>query len=275
MSLQSAHLLDQAATALSAHRFAETIELSQQVLALDSNNVQAHSLWALASLPGDDYLTILDRIHQHLRPRTYVEIGVETGRSLVLARPGTTSIGIDPRPQLTHRIPPSARIFAKTSDVFFAQHDLFKELGDRPIDLAFLDGMHLFSFVLRDFINVERYCTRTSTCLVHDCFPLDERTAASNRATNFWSGDVWKLILCLKKYRPDLKIHTVATAPTGLAIIRGLDAKSTTLRDRLERICDEFAKLPYAVLDNDKNGKLNLVANDWPTVQSLFESPNT
>jgi hypothetical protein len=273
--MQSAHLLDQAATALSADRFAETIELCRQVLASDSNNVQAHSLWSRASLPGDDYLTILDRIHQHLHPRTYVEIGVETGRSLVLAQPGTTSIGIDPRPQLTHRIPSSARIFPKTSDAFFAQHDLFKELGDRPIDLAFLDGMHLFSFALRDFINVERYCTRTSTCLVHDCFPLDERTAACNRATNFWSGDVWKLILCLKKYRPDLKIHTVATAPTGLAIIRGLDAQSTTLRDQLERICDEFAKLPYAVLDSDKNAKLNLVANNWSTVQALFESPNT
>src|SRR5262249_40566888 len=155
-------------------------------------------------------------------------------------------------------------IFAKTSDAFFAQHDLFKELDERPIDLAFLDGMHLFSFALRDFINVERYCTPTSTCLVHDCFPLDERTAACTRATNFWSGDVWKLILCLKKHRPDLKIHTIATAPTGLAIIRALDAKSTILRDQLERICDEFAKLPYAVLDNDKNGKLNLVANNWP-----------
>jgi len=270
MNMHSTQLLEQAATALAANRWGETIEICQRVLESDSNNFQAHMMWASASLPGNTYLMILDRLHRHLRPHSYVEIGVEQGHSLVLAQPGTTSIGIDPRPQLTQRIAASTRIFPETSDAFFAQHDLFKELGERSVDLAFLDGMHLFSFALRDFINVERYSAPTSTCLVHDCFPLDERTAARHRATAFWSGDVWKLILCLKKYRPDLEIHTIAAAPTGLAIIRGLDSKSTILRDRLERICDEFTALPYSVLHDDKKEKLNVVANDWPTVQALL-----
>src|SRR5258708_4584402 len=148
MSMQSAQLLDQAAAALSANRMGETIELCRRVLASDSNNLQAHVLWSSASLPGETYVTILGRIHRHLRPRTYVEIGVETGQSLVLAQPGTTCVGIDPKPQLRYRISDSARVFAKTSDAFFAEHDLFKELGERPVDLAFLDGMHLFAFAL-------------------------------------------------------------------------------------------------------------------------------
>jgi hypothetical protein len=270
MNMQSAQLLERAASALSSGQWDETVALCRRVLASDSNNLQAHLLWASALLPGDIYFTILDRIHRHLRPRTYVEIGVDSGRSLVLAQPGTTCIGIDPRPQLTYPVPNLARVYVKTSDAFFAQHDLFSELGGRPVDLAFLDGMHLFAFVLRDFINIERHCTPTSTCLVHDCCPLDERTAALQRTTTFWSGDVWKLILCLKKYRPDLEIHTVATAPTGLAIIRGLDPGSTVLRDRLDRICEEFAALPYAVLQDDKKAKLNIVPNDWPTIQSLL-----
>ena len=133
--------------------------------------------------------------------------------------------------------------------------------------------MHLFGFALRDFVNIERYCGRRSICLVHDCFPLDERTAGLDRATRFWSGDVWKLILCLKKYRPDLEVHTIAAAPTGLAVIRGLDPGSTILRDRMDRICEEFADLPYSVLRDDKNRKLNLVRNDWPTVRALLGSP--
>src|SRR5450432_2346085 len=118
-STQQAQLLDQAA-ALAASRWGETVELCRRVLASDANNLQAHILWASASLPGDFYLTFLDRIHRHLQPRTYVEIGVETGRSLALAQPGTTGIGIDPKPQLTHRLPASTRVFAKTSDAFFA-----------------------------------------------------------------------------------------------------------------------------------------------------------
>jgi hypothetical protein len=164
-------------------------------------------------------------------------------------------------------------VFIKTSDAFFAEHDVIRELGGRPIDLAFLDGMHRFAFALRDFINIERYCTPRSTCLLHDCYPLDAQTAAVERTTTFWSGDVWKLILCLKTYRPDLAIHTVATAPTGLAVIRGLDPGSTILRDQLDRICQECAALPYAVLHDDKRRMLNLVANDWPTVQALLDEP--
>lgn len=270
MNPTTARLLNQAAAALSVRRWSETISLCRRVLAVDSDNLQAHVLWANATLPGEDYIELINRIHRDLRPATYVEIGVETGRSLALAQPGTTCIGIDPQPQLTQAMPPSTRIFAETSDAFFARHDLFKELGERPVDLAFLDGMHHFAFTLRDFINLERHCTPDSTCLVHDCYPLDERTSANPRATTFWSGDIWRLIPCLQKHRPDLQIHTIAAAPTGLGIIRGLDPKSTVLRDRLEQISAEFAQLPYSYLDGDKAGKLNLVANDWPAVQPLL-----
>ena len=270
MTPQAAQLLDRAAAALSADRRYEAIELCRRVLGVDSNNLDAHWTWALASLPGENYIKVLDRIHRHLCPATYLEIGVETGQSLALAQPGTTSIGIDPQPQLTHALPASARVIVKTSDSFFAEHDLASEFEGRPVDLAFLDGMHMFSFTLRDFVNIERHCTPESTCLVHDCYPLDERTAAHPRATTFWSGDVWKLMPCLKKYRPDLRIHTVATAPTGLMVIRGLDPASTVLSDQLDRISAEFSALPYSYLNDDKEGKLNLVANDWPTLQALL-----
>src|SRR4030088_274654 len=110
MNMQSAQLLERATSALSSGQWDEAVALCRRVLASDSNNLQAHLLWASALLPGDNYLTVLDRIHRHLRPRTYVEIGVETGRSLALAQPGTTCIAIDPRPQLAYRIPDLARV---------------------------------------------------------------------------------------------------------------------------------------------------------------------
>jgi methyltransferase family protein len=272
MAAEPAQFLAKAFAAFSANRWSETIELCHQVLAIDSDNRQAHLLWASAELHGNDYLHILKRIHRHQCPGTYVEIGVETGLSLALADRNTSIIGIDPSPQLSHPAPEGARIFRETSDEFFAQHDLCKELGGRPVDLAFIDGMHLFEFVLRDFVNLEQYCVSTSTCLVHDCYPLDERTSGRDRVTEFWTGDVWKLILCLKKYRPDIDVHTVAAGPTGLAVIRRLDPKSRILRDRMDSICDEFASLPYSALHGDKAGQLNLVANNWLTVKALLRA---
>ena len=65
--------------------------------------------WAAGRLDpsGDLYFDMLDRVHQHLLPRTYVEIGVNNGRSFALALPGTECVGIDPEPPTD--IPDTAR----------------------------------------------------------------------------------------------------------------------------------------------------------------------
>src|ERR1700733_3093946 len=154
MTLRPASLVA-AFAAFSADRWSEAIELCQRVLASDPDNQEAHLLWASAELHGTHYHQILRRIHQHLRPGTYVEIGIEAGDTLALAAPGTLVIGIDPRPRLSYPLAEGVRIFPSTSDEFFAQHDLSAELGRRPLDLSFIDGMHLFEFALRDFINLE------------------------------------------------------------------------------------------------------------------------
>ena len=107
------------------------------------------------------------------------------------------------------------------------------ELGGKAVDLAFIDGMHLFEYALRDFSNLERLCTPHSTILVHDCYPLDRQTADRERTTLFWSGDIWRLILLLKKYRPDLEINVIAAPPTGLGVIRNLDPASRVIADNL------------------------------------------
>src|SRR5580765_2941741 len=52
-----------------------------------------------------NYLALLGLIHSHLCPRTYVEIGVGSGRSLARAGPTTLCVGIDPEPKLRVPIP--------------------------------------------------------------------------------------------------------------------------------------------------------------------------
>jgi hypothetical protein len=219
---------------------------------------------------GADYYAMLKRLHAFLKPKTYVEIGTREGRSFRLARSATHAVGIDPNPLLVGPVPPGVKVFATTSDLFFASHDLREELGGSPVDLAFIDGMHLFEFALRDFINLEKHACRASTILVHDCYPENAATATRKRTTQIWSGDVWKLLLCLKKYRPDLELATVDVPPTGLGIIRNLNPASRVLPSVLEEACAEFVPCEFDRIAQDKATQLSRVDNDWKQVRALF-----
>lgn len=198
-------------------------------------------------LPGPPYRDVLRRAHELLKPRTYLEIGVETGATLALARSAERSVGIDPdssklRPEL---IPPSARVFHETSDAFFERQSRAQVLGPHLVDLAFIDGMHWFEYALRDFMHVEAWSQRDGTVILHDCLPLFPLTASRERRTKFWVGDVWKVVSILREYRPDLRVTLVATAPSGLCVVRGLDPTSRVLPDRLAEIVERFRDLPY------------------------------
>ncbi|HXY28694.1 MAG TPA: class I SAM-dependent methyltransferase [Acidimicrobiales bacterium] len=217
------------------------------------------------------YLHVLDRIHQHLRPRCYVEIGVRDGRSMALMLPGTRGIGIDPQPKLRFPLCAGADVYPVTSDEFFASSELTRSLLARPVDLAFIDGMHLFEFALRDFINLERFAGPGTRILLHDCYPIDASTAARERTTDRWSGDIWKLIVCLKDQRPDLRIGVVDVAPTGLGVIGGLDPTSRVLADDYDAIVDRYRSLPYGYLEETgKADVLNRVPADWDRIRPLL-----
>jgi len=217
------------------------------------------------------YLKLLRQIHRHVEPRTYVEIGVSTGRSLALALPGTVSIGIDPAPKVQGALGPHARVVQTTSDEFFARPDAADVLGGAPLDLAFIDGMHQFEYALRDFMHLERWAGAESTILVHDCYPVDEVSAARERTTDCWSGDIWKLIVCLKQWRPDLKLAVIDVAPTGLGLIRGLDPRSSVLEDHYDEILEAYVPMAFSHLEEaGKAEALNRVPNDWLRISALL-----
>lgn len=247
----------------------------EQALEHDPDFELCHRLMAKIALPGPSYLDILSFLHRALRPRTYLEIGVASGESLALVLPDTRAIGIDPEPRLDYVLAPGTTVARTTSDRFFAGGDVRAEFGGLPIDMAFIDGLHCFEYALRDFINVEQYCAHGSTVLIHDCYPLSRRTAERERVTRFWSGDIWRLVPALRKHRPDLAVHTIAAAPTGLAIVRGLDPASAVLRERMDSIVEEFLALDYAVLDADKPGLLNRLPNDPAVLEALLRDGAT
>jgi len=230
----------------------------------------AHHCLARLDLTGAHYLEVLQWFHRNLRPAAYVEIGVFRGKSLCLVDPGTICIGLDPEPRIETTLGPNTRVFAETSDAFFATHDLVGELGGRRVDLAFIDGMHHFEFALRDFMNLERHCTPDSVILIHDCYPLDERTAARERSTEFWSGDVWRTIAALRRHRPDLGIATLDAPPTGLGMVTRLDPSSTVLAERFDDIVRAFMVEPYDTIAARKPEALALTPFDPVALERQF-----
>lgn len=197
---------------------------------------------------GTGYLKLLRRLHALKRPRSYLEIGTATGKTLALAR--CASIAIDPRFRLAGdghpgnaRGKPAWQLFEMTSDEFFARHDPTALFGG-PVDLAFIDGMHHFEFALRDFMNVERHCRPDSLIVLHDCLPIDSHMArrdprdragaAQSQYPNAWAGDTWKALWILQRYRPDLRIFAFDAPPSGLVVVTHVDPSSTLLKRRYE-----------------------------------------
>jgi hypothetical protein len=233
---------------------------------------RAYTLMSRLTLPGEDYFAVLARMHRHLQPRTYLEIGVAQGRSLALALPETQVIGVDPAPQLRAPTGPRQRVFSLTSDDFFAQHDVRAEFGGLPVDMAFIDGMHRFEFALRDFVNVERCCAPSSVILMHDCYPLDARTAEREQQTSFWSGDIWRLVLLLREVRPELIVRTIGTPPTGLGLVLNPDPHSRLLSERLEELTQSYLAREFAELAGRQSEALGLLPNDWQAVRALLDA---
>jgi hypothetical protein len=215
---------------------------------------------ARRQLPGPDYYEVLGWFHEIVRPGTYVEIGVRHGASLARSGSETVCVGVDPDAHIVSKIPPKTRIYKMTSDDFFATQTVQSALGRTSFALAFLDGMHLFEQALLDFVHLERWAGLDSLLLIHDCLPLDAPSSSRIRTSDFYSGDVWKLPQCLRRYRPDLSLALVPTPPTGLCVISGLDPTSTVLSNSYERIVDEFVGLGFD--DYAGPGTIPVLGND-------------
>lgn len=182
------------------------------------------------------YREILKQIHDVLEPSLYLEIGVNYGASLALAK--GAAVGIDPLLAVRHQLAGTVRLVEMQSDDFFekAAGDV---LAEKP-DLAFIDGMHLFEYALRDFMNVEAVAAPNALIVIDDIFPNHPAQAKRDRTTRFWTGDVWKLHDVLAKERPDLFLMPIDTSPTGLLLVWGVDPSNRRLWERYDKLIREY-----------------------------------
>lgn len=187
-------------------------------------------------MPADDrppYLDVLAAIHRRYRPKGYLEVGLRNGWSFAQAT--CAAIGIDPEFEIDAELVGRIQLRRTTSDDYFAREDPKRWLRG-PIDLAFIDGMHLAEFALRDFINIERHCAWGSVVIFDDVLPRTPDEAARDRHTQAWTGDVFRVLGILAEHRPDLTLTVLDTDPTGLLLVTGLDPSSTVLDEQFDAI---------------------------------------
>ena len=202
---------------------------------------------------GVPYLDFMNALSGCLATRSYFEIGTDIGNSLKAVK--CDAVCVDPHFKVQQDVLQGrgrAHFFQTTSDDFFAHYNLNAFLPG-GVDLAFLDGLHHFEALLKDFINTERYCRSSgSVILLHDCLPLNVRMAErefrfdeteDGDTRHAWTGDVWKLLPILRKYRPDLQCLVFDCGPTGLAACSGLNPYSSILSDNYDKIIEEFTSL--------------------------------
>lgn len=201
--------------------------------------------YVFPKLSGVPYIEFLAQMHKHLQPNWYLEVGTNTGTSLGKAI--GNAIAVDPDFKISTDVigaKTQVQFYQMTSDVFF--DGKYARNHCDSVGFAFLDGMHLFEFLLRDFINTEKLSTPNGVIAMHDCIPLTYIAAERHwdtKATTAWTGDVWKLVPILKKYRPDLTIDVLDCPPSGLTVVTNLDPENDSLERHYDEIVAEYTEL--------------------------------
>ena len=194
-----------------------------------------------------NYLGFLRALHERVY-EGYFEIGTRGGDSLALSQ--SPSIAIDPYFQLG-KDPIGKKdfclIFQETSDSFFENR--MPRLSGLKCQLAFIDGMHLFEYALRDFINLAKISSKKALFLFHDPIPWTFKMTTRNYKakelhlgkSEAWTGDIWKLVHILIDAGLKNNISLLSSAPSGILAVLNPDKKIITkLEKDYDKICAKW-----------------------------------
>jgi hypothetical protein len=121
-------------------------------------------------------------------------------------------------------------------------------------------------------LNIERRAHPGTVVVFDDIFPAHPWQADRNRRTRVWTGDIWKIAVCLRKYRPDLFLIPCDTWPTGMLLVLGLTAANEILSRQYDEIVREFVvELGNGKVPDDVVSRTGAWAPDDPRIAGLLE----
>lgn len=179
---------------------------------------------------------LLTEVHLLVQPETYLETGVQYGHSLNLARAAKCAIGIDPEPLVVQS--GNQIIYKATADDYFT----YVVEPEMRVDLAFIDGSHMFEDALRDFINIEHHSHAGTVVVFDDVLPYNSAVGGRTLVPGHWAGDVWKIkpIFDWVRSNSGLTYQLIDTEPTGTMLVWGLDRGNHDLKMAYQTIRDDF-----------------------------------
>lgn len=184
-------------------------------------------------------IKLINTLLAKINGKNYLEIGVRDGKTISKIN-AKTKLGVDPAYQLRKNLAikqvfgfNNFKLFKQTSDLFFEREA--KKVFPDGIDLVFIDGLHNYDQSLRDVINSLKFLNPKGFLVLHDCNPkgaaqaypiqnsYDEvievlRNGGIEGWTGECNGDVWKTIVHLRAFHPELNVRTIDT-DQGLGVI--------------------------------------------------------
>lgn len=201
-----------------------------------------------------------------LGSRRYLEIGVSSGATFrdvqVLERTGVDPAFAFDTNEIAGEL---TRLVPQTSDEFFAVEPQFP-----PYDIIFIDGLHTFEQVVRDFSNALLRSHRHSVLILDDTVPNDVYSAIPDHRATFryrkaagiedgsWHGDVFKSVFYIHDFWPSLNYRTISGSGNPQTLVwRANGMRRRPLFNNLERI----SRLTYFDLQ-EHIGVLQMVGED-------------
>jgi hypothetical protein len=169
------------------------------------------------------YLNILKIFHDRWffanKDYQYLEIGTHKFKSLLISK-GRLNVGVDPQPATAIRFNDDNnkefRLNITTSDNFFQIYSDSK----KSYDFIFIDGLHTFEQSAKDLFNsLLRLSHNKTDILIHDIIPINKFIASTQRITDYWTGNVYKLVYFLQSIDVNFKIFL--SPPSGLLWVKG------------------------------------------------------
>lgn len=197
---------------------------------------------------------------------TYLEIGVRWGESLRAVH-AERKIGIDPvrHPAVAYPLP-GEEFHECPSDVFFRDvAPSVLEVGS--VHAALIDGLHEYGQALRDLLNLEPYMAKGGLVVLDDCNPRSEEMAVDTPTGGAWNGDVWRVMMLVRRECPDLGSLTL-DRDQGVGLIWGFKDRSEPRRLDSD-VLDRYKAVPFSVLQADRRSTIGLTRSGLGGLRKL------
>ncbi len=201
-----------------------------------------------------DHYEFLAKLYEITKPRVYLEIGVQAGKSLELALPHAGKIaGVDiDTSNAMHVGGLRVGLYECTSYDFFHVHvpDFVNpETDESELDLVLIDGSHLIEDVWQDFLGAETLAGPRTVICFDDVLPRNNYEATREAHEGAWAGDTWKIRDLLMNQRPGLPLILADVQPCGkLLAFPALDAGERSEHDIPWNMVSDYMPVPNEIL---------------------------